>query len=160
MRLFELFDGPATPANIEKLEKALDTKFYQPMDKVKTNQPVLDLDIDSRPTSHFIQRYTERAKKAEFGLADIAALLARAKTGAIPGYKDELDDLSRENYPMDDLVIQGQGPNPLTIPVIVKPNPEAKKMQDGNPVAADRTGKKVPKNRIIPKTVYRKGIDD
>jgi len=160
MRLFEIFDGPATPANIDKLEKTLDRNFYQPEDKVKANQPVLDVDIDSSPRNHFIQRYGERARKANFGLADIAALLASAKTGKLPGYKDELDDLSRENYPMDNVVIQGKGENPLTIPVIVKPNPAAAKMQDGNPVAADRQGKKVPKNRIIPKTVYRQGIMD
>ena len=160
MRLFELYDGPATPASIEKLENFLDAKFYQPAEKVKTNQPVLDLDIDPRDTSHFIQRYKERAKKADFGLADIAALLAQAKSGALPGYKDQLDDLSRENYPLDDVIIKSKGPNPLTIPVIVKPNPEAKKFEPGNPVAANRQGQKVPKNLITPKTVYRKGIDD
>lgn len=160
MRLFELFDGPATPANIDKLEKTLDNNFYQPADKVKNNEPVLDLEISDNPSSHFIQRYTERAKKADFGLADIASLLARAKTGALPGYKEKLDDLSRENYPLEDLVIKSTGENPLTIPVIVKPNPVAKNMQNGNPVASTRDGKKVPKNIIIPKTVYRKGIDD
>lgn len=160
MRLFEIFDGPATPANIDKLEKTLDDKVYQPANKVQRREPVLDLEINSSPSSHFIQRYSERAKKADFGLMDIMRLLAGAKTGAIPGYKDELDDLSRENYPLDDIVIKGTGPNPLTIPAIVKPNPAAKNMQDGNPVASTRNGEKVPKNVIIPKTVYRKGIDD
>lgn len=160
MRLFELFDGPATPANIDKLEKTLDDKIYQPAEKVKKNEPVLDVDISKSPSSHFIQRYTERAKKADFGLLDIMRLLADAKTGKLPGYKDELDNLSRENYPLDSIKIQGGGENPLTIPVIIKPNPAAAKMQDGNPVAATRAGQKVPKNLIIPKTVYRQGIDD
>lgn len=160
MRLFELFDGPATPANIDKLEKTLDDKIYQPAEKVKRNQPVLDVDISKKPSNHFIQRYNERARKADFGLFDIMKLLADAKTGKLPGYKDELENLSRENYPLDSVMIQDTGENPLTIPVIVKPNPEATKMEPGNPVALSRGGKKIPKNIVVPKTVYRKGIDD
>lgn len=160
MRLFELFDAPATPGNIGALEKALDDNYYQPADKVKKNQPVLDVEIHDGPNSHFVQRYNQRAKKADFGLKDIAKLLAAAKTGAIPGYKDELDALSREDHPHDSVVIQDKGANPLTIPVIVEPNPEAAKSTDGNPVAVSRNGRKIPKNQLIPKTVYRKGIED
>lgn len=161
MRLNEIFnEDTVTPAGVENLEKVLDKNFYQPDAAVKTDKPVLDMEFSKNPSSHFIQRFNQRSDIGKFSLVDVGRLLAQAKTDPSLGFKDELDALSKENYPMDDVILQAKGPNPLTIPVIIKPNPAATKMTDGRPVAADRAGNKIPKNQIIPKTVYRKGIDD
>jgi hypothetical protein len=56
--------------------------------------------------------------------------------------------------------IKSKEKNPLTVPVIVVPNPQAVKTNIGSSVGVSATGQKVPKNRMIPKTVFRKGIDD
>ena len=156
MRLFEIFEDTASPANVKVVADTLDARAYQPADKVAKNAPVLDIEI---PTSgHFIQRYNQRSDIAKFSLKDVFNLLYRAKTDPSLGFAKELDALAREDDPEDDVVVKGS--DNLTIPLIVKPNPEAVKTTPNNPVAMGRRGNKVPRNQAIVKTIYRKGVND
>lgn len=158
MRLFELLEDIARPADIQRVADILDDKFYQPPEQLRRGKPVLDVEIPTSSSNHFIQRFNQRSDIAKFTLKDILQLLARAKVDPSLGYIDTLDDLSKKNNPLSDVVIKGE--DNLTIPVVVKPNPKCKTMTDGNPVCVTHSGQKEPKNRIIPKTVYRKGIPD
>jgi len=158
MRLNEIFEATANPADIKTVADTLDKFVYQPEEKLKKRQPVLDVEIPTSDMNHFVQRFNQRSDKAKFTLKDIFNLLARAKADPSMGYASELDALSRENNPHDDIVIQGD--DKLTIPVLVKSNPKCAKQTDGNPVCPTANGKLEPKNIVIPKTVYRKGIDD
>lgn len=158
MRLFEIFEDVANPVQVKQVADLLDKKFYQPADEIKKNRPVLDVEIPTSAANHFIQRYNERSDVAKFSLRDVYQLLARAKKDPSLGYADSLEDLARENYPLDTVVLQDK--DKLTIPVIVKPNPKCVKMTDGNPVCVTRNGTKEPKNQLIPKTIYRKGVND
>lgn len=158
MRLFEIFEDTASPANVKVVADTLDNRAYSPADKVARSAPVLDMEIPTSGKNHFIQRYNQRSEKAGFNLKDIFKLLYRAKTDPSMGYAKQLDNLSREEDPNDSIEIRGD--DALTVPVIVKPNPEIVKSTDGNPVGLTRQGKKAPKNQVIPKTVFRKGVAD
>lgn len=159
MRLIEIFED-VSPTDLKKVELALDKFVYQPEDQIKNSEPVLDVDIPTSPRNHFVQRLNQRGEKAEINLGQIYSLLKAAKTDSSLGYQDDIEDLSKAQDPEDDLVIQSREKHPLTIPVIVKPNPQAVKANNGSSVGLDANGNKVPKNRMIPKTVFRKGIDD
>jgi hypothetical protein len=159
MRLIEIFED-VSPVDLKKVELALDKFVYQPEDQIEKREPVLDVDIPTSPNNHFVQRLNQRGEKAGINLGQIYSLLKAAKTEPQLGYQDDLEDLSKEQDPETDLVIKSKEKNPLTVPVIVVPNPQAVKTNIGSSVGVSATGQKVPKNRMIPKTVFRKGIDD
>jgi hypothetical protein len=156
MRLWELFED-ITPADIKDIERKLDHDVYQPADKLKKNQPVLDLDLPTG-NSHFMQRIQQRNAVAKITPQEIEALLARAKLDPKLGFAGKLDALSKEEDPDTDIVLQDPRTK-LTIPAIVKPNTQCVRSTDGNPVCLTRQGKE-PKNKIVAKTIFRKGVED
>lgn len=161
MRLNEIFqEATLTPQGVDSLEKVLDKNYYQPAPAVAAEEPVLDMEISKSPTSHFIQRFNQRSEVAGFDLSDVARLLAKAKTDPALGYTDELNAASKEENVDKEIVIRASGKNPLTIPVMITPNPEVVKSQDNRAVGVTASGQKVPKNQIIPKTVWKQGIND
>lgn len=159
MRLIDLLED-ISAYDLKRIEKALDAFVYQPEEKIKKAAPVLDVDIPTNKDNHFVQRLNQRSEIADIPLGSVYNLMKNAKIDQSLGYKKELDDVAREDDPDETIVLQASGKHPLTIPVKVVSNPDAVKTTPNNPVGVSRTGQKVPKNKIIPKTVYRKGIDD
>jgi hypothetical protein len=159
MRLNEIFED-VDVTQLKKVERALDAFVYQPPDKVQKSKPVLDVEIPTKSSDHFIQRFNERNKTNNFNLGQVYELLKAAKTDPSLGYADELDTLSREDHPHETINIKDKGKDALVVPVIVQANPEARRISPNNPVALDRQGKKVPKNQLKPKTIFRKGVQN
>ena len=157
MRLWELFED-ITPADIRNVERTLDDRLYQPAEKVRTNQPVLDLDL---PTDqHFMQRIVGRSNKAKITPNEIANLLARAKIDPSLGFKDEINQAAVSGRQGETINVQDPKTK-LTIPLVVVPNPACKpgSTDPKNPVCGTQQGKQ-PKNIIRAKTIFRKGVDD
>lgn len=159
MRLIDLLED-ISAYDLKRIEKALDAFVYQPEEKIKKSAPVLDVDIPTNKDNHFVQRLNQRSEVADIPLGSVYNLMKNAKVDQSLGFKKELDDVAREDNPDETIVLQDIGKHPLTIPVKVVPNPDAVKTSPNNPVGVSKAGQKVPKNKIIPKTVYRKGIDD
>lgn len=162
MKIFELDSHWAQL--ISGIEKFLDDRVYQPSDKVKGwkpgNDSVLDLDLPTGE-AHFIERLKQRAKGQNITPKEIAQLLANAKLKPDLGVKKEIEDAGKENYPSEEVFIQDPITK-LTIPVIVKPNPKCdqKSFRDGVSVCLTKKGELAPKNRVVAKTIYRKGFTD
>lgn len=156
MRLWELFED-ISPAEIKDIEHTLDDLLYQPPEKVKRNQPVIDLDL---PTgrSHFMQRIIQRADKANITAREIQHVLARAKTDPSMGVADKINAASKIDNPQDDILVRDPDTD-LTIPMVVVPNQSCEKTTDGIAVCKTPVGK-APKNKIVAKTIYRKGVED
>lgn len=157
MRLWELFED-IKPADIKNVERALDARIYQPAEKVRTNQPVLDLDL---PTDqHFMDRFVQRAGPAKITPNEVANLLARAKVDPSLGFKNELEQAAVHGKSGQTIDVQDPQTK-LNIPLVVKPNPECKPnaTNPDNPVCGTPDGK-APKNKVVAKTVFRKGVRD
>jgi hypothetical protein len=105
-----------------------------------------------------MQRIQQRNAVAKITPQEIEALLARAKLDPKLGFAGKLDALSKEEDPDTDIVLQDPRTK-LTIPAIVKPNTQCVRSTDGNPVCLTRQGKE-PKNKIVAKTIFRKGVED
>lgn len=157
MRLWELM-GPITPSDIKGIERRLDKEVYQPEDKIKRNKPVIDLEL---PTSaHFMDRIIQRADKANISPEEIEQLLARAKTDPRLGVQGTIDDVSREEDPEADIYIKDPQ-SQLTIPAIAVPNPNCKPGTTNDQFSTCMTPMgKQPKNKLVAKTIYRRGIED
>lgn len=156
MRLWELIEG-ITPAEIEQIERELDQTTYMPADQVAKQKPVLDLELPSG-RQHFMQRIIQRADKAKITPQEIEQLLLRARTDPKMHLVKKLDDISRETDPSDEIVIQDPK-SKLTIPVTFNANPDCVRSSDGSAVCLTRTGKE-PKNQMVAKTIFRKGVED
>jgi hypothetical protein len=157
MRLWELFED-ITANDIRNVERTLDDRLYQPAEKIRTNQPVLDLDL---PTDqHFMQRIVGRSDKAKITPNEIANLLARAKIDGSLGFKDELNQAAVDGRPGETINVQDPKTK-LTIPLVVDANPACKpnSTSPDNPVCGTAQGKQ-PKNIIRAKTIFRKGVED
>lgn len=157
MRLWELFED-ITPADIRAIERTLDARVYQPAEKVRTNQPVMDLDL---PTDqHFMQRVTQRSGKAKITPNEIANLLARAKLDPSLGYAGKINQASVDGKPGQTIEIKDPKSN-LVIPTVVDRNPNCKPnaTNPDNPVCGTPAGKQ-PKNVLRAKTIFRKGVAD
>jgi len=149
---------------IANLEKFLDDRVYQPPEKVKNWKPgadaVLDLELPSGE-AHFMNRIKQRAKAQNITPKEIAQVLANAKLKPQMGVKSQIEDLSKETYPKQDIFIQDPETK-LTIPAIIKPNPECdpKSFRDDIPICLTKGGALAPKNQMVAKTIYRKGFTD
>lgn len=156
MRLWELFES-ISPSDVDRLEKHLDAHVYQPADKVAKREPVIDLDLP-KGRSHFMQRLVTRADKAGITLPEIYRLLKRAKEDPSLGVSKRIERAATAEDPHFDITIRSE--DDLIIPFTVRENPQCSKTQPGNPVCSDHYGRKMPRNRMIAKTIYRKGVDD
>lgn len=157
MRLWELM-GTINPASIKDVEKRLDTTLYRPEEKVKKNKPVIDLELPSN--AHFMDRLIQRAKKANISPEEIESLLARAKADPSLGFKDEIEDVCWDERPEDTITIQDKKSG-LTIPTIAVPNPNCKPGTTSDKFSTCMTPNgKEPKNRLVAKTIFRKGVQD
>lgn len=157
MKLTDLFED-VSPTDIKRVEVALDKFVYQPEEKIKNRDPVLDVFLPTSSTNHFIQRFNQRAEKANITLGDVFNLIKNAKTNPELGFTKELNDVSLEQNPEQTIVFKDK--DNLTIPVVVVPNPACKISSENNPVCKTHSGSLEPKNRLIPKTIYRKGVND
>ncbi len=155
MLLSDLFED-VSAYDVKRVEAALDRFVYQPEEKVKTRQPVLDVDLPVK-SAHFFQRLNQRKELAKIDLGQIYNMLKRAKTDPSMGYSQILDMLAKEDDPRATIVIQDE--DDLQVPVIIHANPECETCTDGNPVCKTKTGT-APRNMMTAKTIYRKGVDD
>lgn len=157
MKLDDLFED-FSAMDLKRVEAALDRFVYQPEEKIKARDNVLDVYIPTSKSNHFVQRLDTRSEKANINLGQVFNLIKAAKTNPSFGFSDDLNRLSREQDPEETLVLKD--PENLTIPVVVVPNPECSTSFPNNPVCKTASGSLEPKNRIIPKTIFRKGFDD
>ena len=157
MRLWELFED-ISPLDIQRIEYALDKFVYQPTDKVKKREPVLDVDLPTASSSHFMQRLNLRGDKAQITPAQIYSLLKQARENDSLGFAKKLDKLSKENDPGETITLVDK--DGLTIPVIIRQDPTCVKTQNGNPVCVNNRGTTQPKNKMVAKTIFRKGVED
>lgn len=155
MRLWELFSD-LNEKSLSAIEKELDAKDYQPADKVaKGKEPVIDLDLLSSP--HFRERIVKREKSANLNPEEVEDLFHRGRQK----FKAEIGRASRE----DDF--RGTGSHveffdpetKLMVPTIVQPNPNCKPNSRGKIVCQTTNGPE-PKNRLVAKTIMRKGVAD
>jgi hypothetical protein len=150
MRLWELLSNLGEKS-LGAIEKELDSKDYQPLDKVLADKPVVDLDLSS---PHFHQRVQQRGKTAGITPDEIEDLLHRGREK----YKIEIGAASRQ----DDFGGQINFFDPetkLLIPTIIKPNPKCKPNSRGK-ITCKTVDGPAPKNALVAKTAIRKGVPD
>ena len=151
MRLWELFSD-LDEKSLSAVEKELDAKDYQPVDKVKTEKlPVIDLDLSS---PHLQQRLVQRGKSAGISPEEIEDLLHRGREK----FKVEIGQASRADQTGQHINFYDPE-SKLLVPTIVQPNPSCKPNSRGKVVCQTTQGP-APKNRLIAKSVMRKGVDD
>lgn len=152
MRLWELFSD-LDEKSLSAVERELDANDYQPADKVKTQKlPVIDLDPSS---PHLQQRLAQRARSAGITPDEMEDLLhrGREKFKAEIGQASRMDQFSGEQIDFYDPASK------LLIPTIIAPNPHCKPGSRGKTVCQTPQGLE-PKNRLVAKTVVRKGTPD
>jgi hypothetical protein len=153
MKLWELFD--IEPIDLKKTEFRLNKLTYAPDEKVKKNQPVVKVELPignpkaGRP-AHFYQRAWERGISPD-------EILKVMKKGH-DEHEKIIDKIAKEENPHDELMFYDQSTH-VEIPVITVPNRDCSKTQSGNPVCMTPDGKQ-PKNKLVAKTVIRKGEQD
>lgn len=153
MKLWELFNDELPeilPQDVKKAEFRLNKLVYAPDEKVKKNQPVVKVELPvgnpkaDRP-AHFYQRAWERGITPE-------DIIRTMKHGHDQNEK-KLEKIAKERDPNDEMVFTDPR-GYIRIPVIVKPNQDCSKTQDGNPVCMTPDGKQ-PKNKLVAKTITR-----
>lgn len=158
MRLSELLNQDLNERNLRSIEQDLDAHEYQPPAKVAANKPVIDLDLLSSP--HFIQRVQQRAGEAGITPDEIEQLFRKGRET----YKAEIGAASREVSPEQNAYDEIQFFDPetkLMVPTIVKSNPACKPGSRGQKGSVCQTQNgPAPKNRLIAKTIMRKGTPD
>lgn len=159
MKLYQLLEF-ISAADLKRVERNLDAEVYQPAELVAKNKPVIDLEV---PTSgHFMDRINQREIGHNLTPDEIRDLLLKAKTDPKIGMKDRIEAASKMNDPdLDTKIVDPK--TKLAIPVIAKPNPECdpnQNLQNGVSVCKSRDGKKVPKNMLVTKTIFRQGVPD
>lgn len=153
MKLYELFD--IQPSDLKKVEFRLNKLVFAPDEKVMKNKPVVKVELPvgnpkaDRP-AHFYQRAWER------GISP--AEIARTMKVGHDEHEKELDRLAKAEHPRDEIVFRDPTTH-VEIPVMATPNQDCRKTQDGNPVCMTPDGKQ-PKNKLVAKTVIRKGQPD
>lgn len=151
MRLWELF-GNLDEKTVRDVERYLDATDYQPTDKVQSGkQPVIDLDLSS---PHFVQRLAQRGKTANISPEEIEDLLHRGREK----FKVEIGQASRATQPGQHIDFYDPE-SKLLVPSVVQPNPNCKPNSQGKIVCQTVNGPE-PKNRLVAKTIMRKGVDD
>ena len=154
MRLWELFSD-LNERNLKDIERDLDSQVYQPAEKVLQGKPVIDLDLLSSP--HFIQRVNQRAGNAGVSPEEVEDLFRAGREK----FKVEIGQASRkDNFQDTGSHIDFYDPKTkLMVPTIVQPNPNCKPNSRGKVVCQTPNGTE-PKNRLVAKTMFRKGVDD
>jgi hypothetical protein len=153
MRLYELFEDSATPAEIKKIEQALNQALYSPRDEMMKGNPVVDLHLPiekggGQPT-HFFQRTWER---------DIPAVdMLRALKKAHRDIEKDKDYLAHEEDAEGTEIDTFDPDSKILIPFIVKPNPSCKTHPEEKPICPTNTGP-MPKHQLVPKTIIQKGV--
>jgi len=159
MRLWELFEDLSS-AEIKNVETKLNRNVYMPSSEVSKGGPVLKLTL---PTNqHFGDRVSgdnsgRRAHEhSDFTADDVESLLAHARMDPSYGYANDLEKLASfpgpGDYPANGNGYQIRDPtNNLLIPVVVKPNPDAKKLVSKNTVATNKGVE--PRNLLKAKTI-------
>lgn len=151
MRLWELFSN-LEEKSLRDVERHLDATDYQPVDKVKDGgKPVIDLDLSS---PHLVQRLNQRSKTAGISPEEIEDLLHRGREK----FKVEIGQASRATQPGQHIDFYDPE-SKLLVPTVVTPNPNCKPNSQGKIVCQTVNGPE-PKNRLVAKTVVRKGVDD
>jgi hypothetical protein len=151
MRLWELF-SELDEKSIRDVEKHLDKTDYQPDDKVKDgNKPVIDLDLSS---PHFIQRLNQRSKTASISPEEVEDLLHRGREK----FKVEIGQASRATQAGQHIDFYDPETK-LLVPSVVTPNPNCKPNSQGKIVCQTVNGLE-PKNRLVAKSIMRKGVED
>lgn len=151
MHLWEIFSN-LKEKSILDIEKDLDSRDYQPKDKVETDKtPVIDLDLMG---NHFIQRLKQRSQKAKITPDEIEDLLHRGRKK----FKDEIWQASKDDMPHQHIDFYDPETK-LMIPAMATPNPECKPGSKGRFTCQTVKGP-APKNILRAKTIMRKGVDD
>lgn len=151
MRLWELFSD-LDEKSLSAVEKDLDAKDYQPVEKVKTAKlPVIDLDLSS---PHLQQRMAQRGKTAGVSPEEVEDLLHRGREK----YKAEIGSASRQDA-FGNQIDFYDPTSKLLVPTTIQPNPACKPNSRGKVVCQTTQGTE-PKNRLVAKTVVRKGTPD
>jgi hypothetical protein len=159
MRLFELFED-LEPNQIKDIETNLNRKVYMPQPALQHGDPVLKLNLPVN--QHFGGRATGdnsgrlSHETSDFTGDDVEDLLFRARTDPSLGYEDDLEKFASfpgpGDYPSDGHGYQIKNPkNNLLIPVVVKPNPNAKRLVSKTTVATDKGLE--PRNILKAKTI-------
>jgi hypothetical protein len=158
MRLCELLDLNLNEKDLRSIERDLDDRDYQPADKVAANKPVIDLDLLSSP--HFIQRVQQRSGEAGISPEEVEQLFHKGRQT----YKREISKAAQEQSPELNAYDEIQFFDPdtkLKIPTIVKSNPACKPSSRQGKGSTCQTEKgPAPKNRLVAKTIMRKGTPD
>lgn len=152
MRLWELF-GEISPSDIKSVERKLDTTEYQPPEKIKAEKPVIDLDLLSSP--HFRERLIQRSKSAGITPAEIEDLFHKGRDK----YKIEIGQATRQDQFHGNQIDFFDPETKLLVPTIVTPNPNCKPNTRGKVTCQTVDGPE-PKNRLVAKTIMRKGTPD
>ena len=155
MRLMELL----SPRDVKSIEQALNAEVYQNPKAVGGKAPPVKLVLPTH--AHFMDRLKQRGDDHHITDQEIKDLLARARLDPHLGVSKQIDKHAKMNNPDDTIVIQDPDTH-LTIPVVFNPNNHCmpnQHFQDGVPFCKTPTGKE-PKNLMVAKTIYRKGVDD
>lgn len=150
MRLWELFSNLGEKS-LGAIERELDAKDYQPVEKVKAQKPVVDLDLSS---PHLQQRLNQRSKVAGITPDEVEDLLHRGRER----YKIEIGSASRQDS-FGNQIDFYDAESKLLIPTIVAPNPNCKPNSRGKVICQTTNGPE-PKNSLVAKTIVRKGTAD
>lgn len=153
MRLWELF-SELNEKSLSSVEKTLDTNYYQPPEKVIAGkQPTIDMDLLS--SEHFRDRLIQRSKTAGITPEEIEDLLKMGREK----YKVEIGQASRTDDFSGDKIDFYDPETRLFVPTVVAPNPDCKPGSREKIICQTPTGPE-PKNRLVAKTVFRKGTPD
>jgi hypothetical protein len=150
MRLLELF-SEINEKSIGAVERDLDARDYQPADKVQAGKPVIDLDLSS---PHFIQRLAQRGKSAGITPEEVEELLHNGREK----FKAEIGQASKTDSVSPSVAFYDQD-SKLMVPTIAVPNPACKPGSRGK-FTCNTVNGPAPKNKLVAKTIVRKGTPD
>lgn len=155
MRLMELL----SPRDVKSIEQQLNAEVYQNPKAVGGKAPPVKLVLPTH--AHFMDRLRQRGDDHHITDQEIKDLLARARLDPSLGVAKEIDKHAKMNEPEGTIVIKDPDTH-LTIPVAFNPNDHCmpnQHFQNGVPFCKTPNGKE-PKNLMIAKTIYRKGVED
>jgi len=155
MKLNQLFEDISVD-DLKYITNNLNRKLYQ-NNKTLQHDNMIKLEI---PTdAHFMDKLIQRQTKANITLKEIEKLLIDVKVNPNFNCTKEITNLSRKSNIIDTTII-AQNPEKLIIPLVVKPNKDCVNSVDNSSIGKDKNGKIVPKNIIVTKTIFRKGVRD
>lgn len=153
MQLWEIF-GNLDEKSLPAVERSLDIQDYQPPEKVIAGkEPTIDMDLLS--SNHFRERLIQRSRSADITPDAIEDLLRKGREK----YKAEIGRAARQDQFSGDQIDFYDPETKLLVPTIITPNPNCKPNSRGKITCKTPTGIE-PKNRLVAKTVIRKGTPD